>query len=81
MLQLKRVFDVTVVVVTHEMVSAFAIADRLALMHEGNFLVIDKPDVVRNCTHPVVRRFLDRRAAETLDGAAKFRKFLDDDLT
>ena len=77
LLQLRQVFNVTVVVVTHEMVSAFKIADRLALMHEGRFLVVDTPDRVRECTHPVVRRFLDRQPPETEGGAARFREFLE----
>jgi len=80
LLQLRRVFDVTIVVVTHEMASAFAIADRLALMHEGRFIVVDTPDAVRECQHPVVRNFLDRRPPESLGDAAKFKKFLEDDL-
>ena len=66
-------------IVTHEMTSAFALADRLALMHKGRFLVVDTPDAVRSSSHPVVRRFLDREPPETMDGAAKFRKFLEDE--
>jgi phospholipid/cholesterol/gamma-HCH transport system ATP-binding protein len=77
--QLRKVFPVTIVIVTHEMTSAFELADRLALMHEGRFLVVDTPEVVRRSTHPVVRRFLDRRPPEMMDGAAKFRKFLEEE--
>jgi phospholipid/cholesterol/gamma-HCH transport system ATP-binding protein len=78
LIKLKEAFGVTLVVVTHEMESAFAIADRLALIHEGRFLIIDTPEAVRKCDNPVVRNFLDRRPSETVDGAAKFRKFIDD---
>ena len=78
LIKLKEAFGVTLVVVTHEMESAFAIADRLALIHEGRFLIIDTPEAVRKCDNPVVRNFLDRRPSETIDGAAKFRKFIDD---
>jgi phospholipid/cholesterol/gamma-HCH transport system ATP-binding protein len=78
LLKLKDAFHVTLVVVTHEMQSAFAIADRLALMHDGRFLIVDTPNVVRKCDNPVVRRFLDRQPSESMDGAAKFRKFIDD---
>jgi phospholipid/cholesterol/gamma-HCH transport system ATP-binding protein len=78
LLKLKDAFGVTLVVVTHEMESAFAIADRLALMHEGRFLIVDTPEVVRTCDNPIVRNFLDRQPSETRDGAAKFRKFIDD---
>lgn len=59
-LQLKQVFGVTLVVVTHELASAFAVADRIALMHEGRFLIVGTPDEVKNCPDPIVRRFLDR---------------------
>jgi phospholipid/cholesterol/gamma-HCH transport system ATP-binding protein len=78
LLKLKNAFGVTLVVVTHELDSAFAIADRMALMHEGRFLIIDTPEIVRACQDPVVRGFLDRRPSETLDGAARFRRFIDD---
>jgi phospholipid/cholesterol/gamma-HCH transport system ATP-binding protein len=78
LIKLKEAFGVTLVVVTHEMQSAFAIADRLALIHEGRFLIVDTPEVVRKCDNPVVRNFLDRRPADAIDGAAKFRKFIDD---
>ena len=78
LLKLKEAFGVTLVVVTHELDSAFSIADRLALMHEGRFLIVDTPEVVRECQDPVVRGFLDRRPSETLDGAARFRRFIDD---
>ena len=68
----------TLIVVTHEMRSAFAIADRLALMHEGHFRIVDEPEVVRECTDPVVRRFLDRTPAESGDSAVRFERFLED---
>ena len=77
-LQLKKAFQVTLVVVTHELGSAFAIADRLALMHEGRFVLTGTPAVVRQSEEPVVRHFLDRHAPESMDTAAKFRKFIDE---
>src|SRR3954453_2325796 len=35
-LGLKRAFNMTIVVVTHELASAFRIADRMAVLHEGS---------------------------------------------
>ena len=78
LLKLKDAFSVTLVVVTHELASAFAIADRMALMHEGRFLITDTPEAVRRCEDPIVQGFLGRRPSQTLDGAARFRKFIDD---
>jgi len=78
LLQLRKVFEMTVVVITHEMESAFAIADRIAMIHEGRVLVVDVPEVVRASQDPVVRRFLDRRPPTPTDGGDKFRKFLEE---
>ena len=80
LIQLKKAFKVTIVVVTHEMASAFAIADRLALMHEGRFLVIDTPEVVQASSDPIVRRFLDRQPPDILDGASRIRKLFDEEM-
>lgn len=58
--RLREVFGLTLVMVTHELASAFAVADRIALIHGGRFLVSGTPEEVRASGDPVVRRFLDR---------------------
>jgi phospholipid/cholesterol/gamma-HCH transport system ATP-binding protein len=63
------------VVVTHEMESAFTLADRIALMHDGRFLITGTPETVRASQHPVVRRFLDRQPPDILEGARGLRRF------
>lgn len=63
-LELKDVFGVTLVVVTHELTSAFAVADRIALMHQGRFLIVGTPAEVQSCPNPIVRRFLNREPEE-----------------
>ncbi|MEM7583194.1 MAG: ABC transporter ATP-binding protein [Acidobacteriota bacterium] len=69
LIRLKEVFGMTLVIVTHEMESAFAVADRIALMHRGRFLVAGPPDEVRQSQDPIVRSFLDRQPeAEAEDG-------------
>lgn len=60
LIKLREVFGVTVIVVTHKLESAFAVADRLTLIHRGRFRVTGTPDEVRACDDPVVRHFLDR---------------------
>lgn len=64
LIRLREVFGATLVVVTHEMESAFAIADRIALMHQGRFVVTGSPERVRASQDPIVRRFLDRVAPD-----------------
>ena len=48
----------TSIVVTHERDLAFGIADRIALIAEGEILIIGTPDEVRRSTHPLVQRFI-----------------------
>jgi len=76
-LELKKVFHVTLVVVTHELTSAFAIADRLALMHEGRFLVIGSPADVQKSKDPIVRRFLDRLPEDKHKTSDFYQRFIE----
>lgn len=76
LLRLREVFGVTLVVVTHELESAFAVADQIALMHRGRFLLTGPPEAVRSSHDPVVRRFLDRRPAEEAASGEWFQGLL-----
>jgi len=66
-LSLKKAYGLTIVVVTHELASAFLIADRIILIDHGNIAAIGPAEEVRNSQHPRVRQFLDRIADSTLD--------------
>jgi phospholipid/cholesterol/gamma-HCH transport system ATP-binding protein len=59
-LELKRAFRITVLVVTHELASAFLIADRMVLINGGSIAAIGTPAEMRTNTNPRVRQFLDR---------------------
>jgi phospholipid/cholesterol/gamma-HCH transport system ATP-binding protein len=61
-LELKKAFHMTVIVVTHELASAFLIADRMVLIDKGNVVAIGTVEEMRSSTHPRVRQFLDRIA-------------------
>ena len=78
-LLLKEVFQMTVIVVTHELPSAFRIADRIAMLHNGRFISIGTKDEVRASQNPRVRQFLDRipeDMTKTSAVAAYFGKYL-----
>ena len=49
---------VTSVVVTHDMASAVKIADRIAMVHEGELIAVDTVDNFRRINEPRVRAFL-----------------------
>lgn len=61
-IKLKKAFRMTILVVTHELSSAFLIADRMVLIDKGNLIALGKPEEMKSSTHPRVRQFLDRIA-------------------
>jgi len=79
-LLLKQAFQMTVIVVTHEMPSAFRIADRIAMLHKGNFIAVGTKDEIKASQNPRVRHFLDRVPEDLANAtavAAHFEKYLD----
>jgi phospholipid/cholesterol/gamma-HCH transport system ATP-binding protein len=75
-LNLKQAFPMTVVVVTHELASAFLIADRMVLIDKGNILAIGTPGEFRASTQPRVRQFLDRVAETEVTGETGYLQML-----
>ncbi len=61
-LELKRAFNMTIVVVTHELASAFLIADRMVLIDKGHLVAMGTPAEMKASAQPRVRQFLDRIA-------------------
>jgi phospholipid/cholesterol/gamma-HCH transport system ATP-binding protein len=59
---LKRSFGITILVVTHELESAFHIADRIAMLYRGRLIAVDTKDQFARNAHPRIRQFLDRQA-------------------
>ncbi|MCS6858791.1 MAG: ABC transporter ATP-binding protein [Abditibacteriales bacterium] len=51
-------FNVTSVVVSHDVESMFRIADRIVMIHEGKVIIVGTPDEIRNTTDPIVRQFI-----------------------
>jgi len=78
-LLLKEALQMTVIVVTHELPSAFRIADRIAMLYQGSFSSVGTKDETRASQNPRVRQFLDRipeNIAKTPAVAAYFDKYM-----
>lgn len=57
-LSTRRILGVTAVVVTHDMDSAFTIADRIAMMYDEKIIAVGTPDELRGSSNPLVQRFI-----------------------
>ena len=66
LLGLQKSLNVTSVVVTHNLKAAFAISDRLALIHDGVVAATGAPDAFLESEDPVVREFIGDRMRRVL---------------
>lgn len=55
--------NVTSIAVTHDMVSAYKIADRIAMLYEGKIIAVGTPEDIKNTRDPVVKQFVTGAAA------------------
>jgi phospholipid/cholesterol/gamma-HCH transport system ATP-binding protein len=62
--RMQRTLAVTSIVVTHDMVSCYHIADRVALLNEGKRYFYGTVDELKASTDPVIRDFVDGRSNE-----------------
>jgi len=61
-LKLQRELQVTSIVVTHDLTSAFKVADEMVMLYDGKILLQGLPDTFRASDAPLVRRFLEGEA-------------------
>jgi phospholipid/cholesterol/gamma-HCH transport system ATP-binding protein len=73
---LKKAFHITILVVTHELASAFLIADRMILLIKGNIVADGTPAELRASTQPRVRQFLDRVPEKELTAEIDYLQML-----
>jgi len=66
-LNLKKAYSMSIIVVTHELASAFLIADRIVLIDRGSILAIGPAKEIQQSSQRRVRQFLDRVADSTAD--------------
>jgi phospholipid/cholesterol/gamma-HCH transport system ATP-binding protein len=79
-LKLKKAFRITIVVVTHELASAFLIADRMIVLDKGVIVANATTEELRKSKHPRVRQFLDRVPEPELTGEIDYLQMLTGDV-
>lgn len=56
--EMKKHLSVTSIAITHDMNSAYKIADRVAMLYEGKIIQTGTPEEIKNTQNPVVRQFI-----------------------
>lgn len=61
-LDMNERFNVTSLTITHDMASAYKIADRIAMLFDGKIIFVGTPDEVKTTDNSYVRQFVEGRA-------------------
>ena len=69
-IDLNSKLNVTSIVVTHDMVSAYKIADRIAMLYRGRIIAAGTPDEIKNTKDPIVKQFITGAAKGPITGDA-----------
>jgi phospholipid/cholesterol/gamma-HCH transport system ATP-binding protein len=57
-IEMKQHLSVTSVAITHDMNSAYKIADRIAMLYEGRIIEVGTPDEIKNTKNAIVKQFI-----------------------
>jgi phospholipid/cholesterol/gamma-HCH transport system ATP-binding protein len=60
---LRDQLKVTSIVVTHDMTSAYKVADRIAMLYNGKIVEVGPPDQIRSSRNPLVQQFIKGQAS------------------
>lgn len=60
-IDMRNKLKVTSIAVTHDMVSAYKIADRIAMLHDGKIIFSGTPQETKNTSNPIVKQFIEGR--------------------
>jgi phospholipid/cholesterol/gamma-HCH transport system ATP-binding protein len=75
-LLLRQAMNITVVVVTHELESAFKIADRITVLDQGEILMTGTVEEIRNSDNERIQNLLHRRPRREVIEADKYLRQL-----
>jgi phospholipid/cholesterol/gamma-HCH transport system ATP-binding protein len=60
--RLKREMGITSVVITHDMASSYKIADRIAMLYNGEIIEVGTPDEIRDSKNAFIQQFIHGQA-------------------
>ena len=56
--RMREKLDVTSIAITHDMVSAYQIADRIAMLYKGEIIEVGTPEQIKKSSNEIVRQFI-----------------------
>ena len=71
-LRLKEAFKMTLIVVTHELQSAFLIADRMCMLDQAKILAVGTVKQILANPHPRIQQFVQRIADDAAPGSQSY---------
>jgi len=57
-IQMKNDLKVTSIVITHDMVSTYKVADRVAMLYQGKIITTGSPEEIRDSNNPIIQQFI-----------------------
>lgn len=66
-IRMKKELKVAALIITHEMISAYKVADRIGMLYEGKIIEIGTPEEIKDSKNPVVQQFIHGRAAGPIE--------------
>ncbi len=67
-LELQEKLNITTVAVTHDMTSAYKIADRIAMMYDGKIIFDGSPEEMQKTENPYVQQFINGEGKGPITG-------------
>jgi phospholipid/cholesterol/gamma-HCH transport system ATP-binding protein len=56
--RMREKLDVTSIAITHDMVSAYQIADRIAMLYKGEIIEVGTPEQIKKSSNEIVHQFI-----------------------
>jgi phospholipid/cholesterol/gamma-HCH transport system ATP-binding protein len=69
---MREKLEVTSIAITHDMVSAYRIADRIAMLYKGEIIEVGTPDEIRSSADEIVQQFIHGEVEGPITRGADF---------
>ncbi len=61
-IRMREKLNVTSIAITHDMKSAYKIADRIAMLYQGKIIEVGTPEEIKSSSHPIVQQFIQGKS-------------------